>query len=293
MTEMVNEFPDLQGIMGRYYALNDGEDKAVAIALDEQYMPRFAGDQTPASATGQVLSIAERIDTLMGIFALGQIPSGDKDPFALRRAALGLLRTVIENKLVLDIPQLLVESAGLFPAEIKAEDAVEPVYQFMLDRLKGYFSDQGISTDVFDAVVAIRPAQPYDFSQRIEAVNQFKKLDAAESLAAANKRITNILKKIKTDLPVQINNELLKEKAEKNLAQQLTAVIDKISPLLAQAAYTEALTELSTLREVVDTFFDDVMVMVDDEALKNNRIALLNQLHSQFMQVADLSALQA
>ncbi len=293
MTEMVNEFPDLQGIMGRYYALNDGEDRAVAIALAEQYMPRFAGDQTPASATGQVLSIAERIDTLMGIFALGQIPSGDKDPFALRRAALGLLRTVIENKLLLDIPQLLAESAGLFPAEIKAEDAVEPVYQFMLDRLKGYFADQGISsTDVFDAVVAIRPAQPYDFAQRIEAVKQFKKLDAAESLAAANKRITNILKKIKTDLPAQINDELLKEKAEKNLAQQLTEVIDKISPLLAQAAYTEALTELSTLREVVDTFFDDVMVMVDDEALKNNRIALLNQLHSQFMQVADLSLLQ-
>ncbi len=292
MTEMVNEFSDLQGIMGRYYALNDGEDRAVAITLDEQYMPRFAGDQTPASATGQVLSIAERIDTLMGIFALGQIPSGDKDPFALRRAALGLLRTVIENKLVLDIPQLLAESAGLFPAEIKAEDAVEPVYQFMLDRLKGYFADQGISTDVFDAVVAIRPAQPYDFAQRIETVNQFKKLDAAESLAAANKRITNILKKIKTDLPAQINNELLKEKAEKNLAQQLTEVIDKISPLLAQAAYTEALTELSTLREVVDTFFDDVMVMVDDEALKNNRIALLNQLHSQFMQIADLSLLQ-
>ena len=293
MTEMVNEFPDLQGIMGRYYALNDGEDRAVAIALDEQYMPRFAGDQTPASATGQVLSIAERIDTLMGIFALGQIPSGDKDPFALRRAALGLLRTIIENKLVLDIPQLLTESAGLFPAEIKAEDAVEPVYQFMLDRLKGYFSDQGISTDVFDAVVAVRPAQPYDFAQRIEAVNRFKQLEAAESLAAANKRITNILKKINSDLPAHINDELLKEKAEKNLAQQLTTVIDKISPLLAQAAYTEALTELSTLREVVDTFFDDVMVMADDQALKNNRIALLNQLHSQFMQVADLSALQA
>ena len=162
----------------------------------------------------------------------------------------------------------------------------------MLDRLKGYFADQDISTDVFDAVVAIRPAQPYDFAQRIEAVNQFKQLDAAESLAAANKRITNILKKIKSDLPAQINNELLKEKAEKNLAQQLTEVIDKISPLLAQAAYTETLTELSTLREVVDTFFDDVMVMVDDEALKNNRIALLNQLHSQFMQVADLSLLQ-
>ncbi len=292
MTEMVNEFPDLQGIMGRYYALNDGEDKAVAIALDEQYMPRFAGDQTPASNIGQVLSIAERIDTLMAIFALGQIPSGDKDPFALRRAALGLLRTIIENKLVLDIPQLLQKSVQLFPAEIKAEEAVEPVYQFMLDRLKGYFTEQGISTDVFDAVVAIRPAQPYDFAQRIKAVNQFKQLDAAESLAAANKRISNILKKIKTDLATEINYDLLLEEAEKNLAQQLKSVIDKVSPLLAEAAYTEALTELSTLREVVDTFFDDVMVMADDEALKNNRIALLNQLHHQFMQVADLSLLQ-
>lgn len=292
MTEMVNEFPDLQGIMGRYYALHDGEDKAVAIALDEQYMPRFAGDQTPESKTGQVLSIAERIDTLMGIFAVGQIPSGDKDPFALRRAALGLLRTIIENQLVLDVPQLLQQSAQLFPDEINASDACKAVYQFMLDRLKGYFADLGISFDIFDAVVAITPAQPYDFAQRIEAVNQFKQLEAAESLAAANKRITNILKKIKTDLPTDINSSLLLENAEKNLARQLQLAADKVKPLLAQSAYTEALTELSTLRDVVDTFFDDVMVMVDDEALKNNRIALLNQLHGQFMQVADLSLLQ-
>lgn len=293
MTEMVNEFPDLQGIMGRYYAANDGEDDAVALALDEQYMPRFAGDNTPGTATGQALSIAERIDTLMGIFALGQIPSGDKDPFALRRAALGLLRTIIENKLILDIPELLQQSAALFPAEVNAPQACDSVYKFMLDRLKGYFADQSISPDVFDAVVALTPAQPFDFACRIEAVNQFKKLDAAESLAAANKRITNILKKLDGELPSKINNGLFVEEAEKQLANQLTSASERVEPLLAQSQYTEALTELSDLREVVDKFFDDVMVMADDEALKNNRIALLNQLHGQFMQVADLSLLQS
>lgn len=293
MTEMVNEFPDLQGIMGRYYATNDGEYKSVALALDEQYMPRFAGDKTPSSAAGQALSIAERIDTLLGIFALGQIPSGDKDPFALRRAALGLLRTIIENKLVLDVPQLLQRAAKLFPADVNARQACEPVYKFMLERLKGYFADQSIATDVFDSVVALTPNQPYDFACRIEAVNQFKKLEAAESLAAANKRITNILKKLDGQLPANINNDLFAEEAEQHLAEQLTSVAQRVAPLLAQSKYTQALTELSQLREVVDKFFDDVMVMADDEALKNNRIALLNKLHGQFMQVADLSLLQS
>ena len=292
MSEMVNEFPDLQGIMGRYYAQHDGEDDAVAIALDEQYMPRFSGDQTPASAIGQTLSIAERIDTLMGIFALGQIPSGDKDPFALRRAALGLLRTIIEHKLVLNVPQLLKQSASLFPESIQAEKACDPVYKFMLDRLKGYFADQDISSDVFDSVRALTPAEPYDFACRIHAVNQFKQLEAAESLAAANKRIANILKKLKGTIPTDIDSSLLVEQAEKNLAEQLTAVSEKVTPLLEQFLYTEALTELSVLREVVDEFFDGVMVMSDDEALKNNRIALLGQLQGQFMQVADLSLLQ-
>ncbi|MCN4144208.1 MAG: glycine--tRNA ligase subunit beta [Thiohalomonas sp.] len=292
MSEMVNEFPDLQGIMGRYYALNDGEDNAVAIALDEQYMPRFSGDNTPASATGQVLAIAERIDTLMGIFAIGQIPSGDKDPFALRRAALGLLRTIIENKLVLDIPEILKKSATLFPSEVHADNVCNAVYQFILDRLKGYFADQSISSDVFDSVTALTPAEPYDLACRIDAVNQFKQLDAADSLAAANKRITNILKKLKGDIPTDINSDLFAEDAEKQLAEQLTAVSARVEPLLAQALYTDALTELSELRDVVDQFFDDVMVMADDEALKNNRIALLGQLQGQFMQVADLSLLQ-
>lgn len=298
MCEMVNEFPDLQGIMGRYYALNDGEDEQVAQALDEQYMPRFAGDNTPSSVTGQVLSIAERIDTLMGIFAVGQIPTGDKDPFALRRAALGLLRTIIENKLILDIPEILQQAAQLFPQQLfssqqKADETCDAVYKFMLERLKGYFSDQSIAVDVFDSVVALTPAQPFDFSRRIAAVAQFKQLDAAESLAAANKRITNILKKLDGKLPEKVNSELLVEDAEQQLAEQLSAVTRQTAPLLAEAQYTQALTQLSELREVVDQFFDDVMVMVDDEALKNNRIALLNQLHGQFMQVADLSLLQS
>jgi len=292
MSEMVNEFPDLQGIMGRYYAAHDGEDNAVAVALDEQYMPRFSGDKTPLSATGQVLSIAERIDTLMGIFAVGQIPSGDKDPFALRRAALGLLRTIIENKLVLDIPRILSKSASLFPSEVNADKVCDTVYKFMLDRLKGYFSDQDISIDVFDSVIALMPAEPYDLACRIDAVNQFKKLDAADSLAAANKRIANILKKLNGNIPTAINSDLFAETAEKHLAEQLTAVSSRVEPLLAQSRYTDALTELSELKDVVDQFFDDVMVMADDEALKNNRIALLGQLQGQFMQVADLSLLQ-
>ncbi len=293
MSEMVNEFPDLQGIMGRYYASNDGEDEAVALALDEQYMPRFSGDQVPASTTGQTLSIAERIDTLMGIFALGQIPSGDKDPFALRRAALGLLRTIIENRLTLDIPKILQKSATLFPLKLDAAEACEPVYKFMLDRLKGYFADQDISIDVFDSVIALSPTQPYDFACRIEAVNQFKQLEAAESLAAANKRIANILKKLDGKMPTQINSDLFVEDAEKQLAEQLRLVTTRVEPLLAQAQYTQVLSELAELRDVVDAFFDDVMVMSDDEALKNNRIALLGQLHGQFIQVADLSLLQS
>ena len=298
MTEMVNEFPDLQGIMGRYYAQNDAENQAVAYALDEQYMPRFAGDKTPPSVTGQILSIAERLDTLIGIFAVGQIPTGDKDPFALRRAALGLLRTIIENKLILDVPQLLQHGAALFSADLfvsqeQADEVCVAVYKFMLERLKGYFSDQAISIDVFDSVLALTPAQPFDFSRRIAAVAQFKQSSAAESLAAANKRIGNILKKQKGQMSTIVNSDLLLESAEKNLAEQLNSVSGRVAPLLLEAQYTQVLTELSELKDVVDKFFDDVMVMADDEALKNNRIALLNQLRGQFMQVADLSLLQS
>lgn len=292
MSEMVNEFPDLQGVMGRYYALHDGEKECVAQALDEQYMPRFAGDQTPSSSTGQALAIADRLDTLIGIFAIGQIPGGDKDPFALRRAALGCQRTIIENQLELDVPDLLQQAAKQFPEEINAQQAADAVYQFMMDRLKGYFADQSIGHDVFEAVNALSPASPYDFARRVEAVNRFKSLQAAQSLAAANKRISNILKKIKAKLPDTVDSSLLSEAAEKQLAESLASMTDEVKPLLADAQYTEALTTLADLREVVDTFFDQVMVMTDDEALKNNRLALLNDLRGLFMQVADLSVLQ-
>lgn len=292
MSEMVNEFPDLQGVMGRYYALHDGEKECVAQALDEQYMPRFAGDQTPSSSTGQALAIADRLDTLIGIFAIGQIPGGDKDPFALRRAALGCQRTIIENQLELDVPDLLQQAAKQFPEEINAPQAADAVYQFMMDRLKGYFADQSIGHDVFEAVNALSPARPYDFARRVEAVNRFKSLQAAQSLAAANKRISNILKKIKARLPDTVDSSLLSEAAEIQLAESLASMTDEVKPLLADAQYTEALTTLADLREVVDTFFDQVMVMTDDEALKNNRLALLNDLRGLFMQVADLSVLQ-
>jgi len=204
-----------------------------------------------------------------------------------------LLRTIIENKLVIDIPELLQQSAALFPEEVGADKACDAVYRFMLERLKGYFSDQSIAVDVFDAVVALQPAQPLDFAHRIEAVAQFKQLEAAESLAAANKRITNILKKLEGHLPQQINSGLLIEEAEKHLAEQLSHISVQVAPLLEEAQYTQVLTHLSELREVIDTFFDEVMVMADDEALKTNRIALLNQLHGQFMQVADLSLLSS
>ncbi len=292
VSEMVNEFPDLQGIMGRYYALHDGENENVATALDEQYMPRFAGDKTPASLTGQVLSIADRLDTLMGIFSIGQIPGGDKDPFALRRAALGCQRTIIENQLNLDIPSLLQLAAKQFPEDLKPHLAVDSVYQFMTERLKNYFADQAIPVDVFEAVNALSPASPYDFARRVKAVNQFKNLDAAASLAAANKRISNILKKSDAKLPDSIDSALLIEPAEKQLAASLSQLREKVAPLLANAQYTEILTTLAELREVVDQFFDDVMVMTDDEALKNNRLALLKNLRNLFMQVADLSVLQ-
>jgi len=247
MSEMVNEFPDLQGIMGRYYALHDGENHNVAQALDEQYMPRFAGDQTPASSIGQALAIAERLDTLMGIFAIGQIPGGDKDPFALRRAALGCQRTIIENQLDLNVPALLQQAAKQLPRDINAQQAVDSVYQFMIERLKSYFADQSIPADIFEAVNALSPAKPYDFYRRVVAVKRFKSLDAAESLATANKRISNILKKINGELPDTVDNSLLREDAEKQLAGALDSIKGKVEPMFAEAQYTEALTTLADL----------------------------------------------
>jgi len=293
MTEMVCEFSDLQGIMGRYYAINDGEPAEVADALDEQYMPRFAGDNLPNGKTGQIVSLADKLDTLLGIFAIGQKPTGEKDPFALRRAALGVLRILIECKLDLDLKVLLSYAAKAYTNQVDSSKSIDEVIGFMLDRLKVYYTSQKIGVDVYDAVIALRPTRPLDFDRRIHAVNDFRKLDEAESLAAANKRIGNILKKLKGDCPSSIDEKLLKETEEKNLNEKLQAMSTKVAPIFEAGNYSEALHQLAALRNPIDAFFDKVMVMSEDEALKNNRLAMLSQLHNLFMKAADLSRLQS
>ena len=293
LTEMVGEFPNLQGTMGRYYAQHDGEAPAVAEAIDHYYRPRFAGDALPEGVISQTLALADRLDTLIGIFAIGQLPTGDKDPYALRRAALGVLRIMIENKVDLDLHQLLTQAAQHFDSAIGADKAVEPVMEFILDRLHAYYQEQGIRPDVLDAVTALKPVRPVDINKRIHAVNTFRQLPEAESLAAANKRSGNILKKVKGKLPETIKPDLLVEEAEQKLFQVLTDLNKTVDPLLANSDYEPALQKLAGLRKPVDTFFDDVMVMVEDSGLRDNRIALLNQLHGLFMQVADISRLQS
>jgi len=295
MTAMVGEFPELQGTMGRYYALHDGEPAEVAQAIDEQYMPRFAGDALPATKTGQAVSIADRVDTLTGIFAIGQLPSGDKDPFALRRAALGALRIIIEKQLPLDLIELLSEAVKAYRKQndIKiASEVVEQVYAFMMERLRVYYTDAGIERDVFEAVMSRRPTRPCDFDSRLRAVESFRKLPEAESLTVANKRIYNILRQASDVIPEFMNNKLFKEDAEQALAERMSTLSAEVHPLLDQGDYTEALKRLASLRSPVDVFFDNVMVMSDDQDIRVNRLALLNNMHNLFMRVADLTCLQ-
>ncbi|HRD49973.1 MAG: glycine--tRNA ligase subunit beta [Candidatus Competibacter sp.] len=292
LTQMVQEFPELQGIMGRYYALHDQEALEVAHAQEEQYLPRFAGDRLPTTATGRTLALAERLDTLIGIFAIGQAPSGAKDPFALRRAALGVLRILIEGKLDLDLQTLLERAATRFEPAIHADNAVETVFEFIMDRLRGYYLDQGVRPDTFEAVLECRPTRPLDFDRRVHAVNAFRALPEAASLAAANKRIRNLLKKVETVLPFEVRPALLIEEAEQALAGRLVELSSEVIPLMETGLYGEALNRLARLREPVDAFFDQVLVMADDPALRDNRIALLNELSSLFLRVADFSRLQ-
>ena len=291
ITNMVFEFTELQGIMGRYYANHDGEAAEVAAALDEQYMPRFAGDELPASKTGQILALAERLDTLAGIFGIGQKPTGAKDPFGLRRAALGALRLLIEKQLPLDLADLLDKAADNLSAQLGSKPVTNETVDYILERLRGYYQEQGIGGDVVEAVAALKPTQPLDFDRRVKAVAAFRQLTAAESLAAANKRISNILKKVDGELPQTVNADLLQLPAEQALAQAVQAQQDKVLPLFASGDYEAALLSLAELREPVDQFFDEVMVMADDVALKNNRLALLNSLRGLFLRVADLSVL--
>jgi len=289
MTEMVGEFPDLQGIIGRYYALHDGEDPEVAAAVDQHYRPRFAGDVLPENPTARALALADRLDTLLGIFAIGQIPTGDKDPYALRRAALGVLRILIEEGLDLDLAELLTATASGFPAAIEAETARDQVLEFILDRLRAYYADRGIRPDVLDAVMALKITRPMDIDRRVHAVSGFRQLPEAESLAAANKRIGNILRKVEGKLPEKVDPKRFTDDAEKALFEAFTALEADVRKAIDAGDYTDALEQLATLREPVDRFFDEVMVMSEDPKLRENRIALLNRLHGLFMQVADIS----
>jgi glycyl-tRNA synthetase beta chain len=292
LTHMVGEFPEVQGIMGRYYALAEGLSAEVAEALDEQYWPRFAGDRLPVTASGRALAIADKLDTLVGTFAIGQIPSGDKDPYALRRAALGVLRTMIECGLSLDLEALLTHAAGAYPPSLAAGKVVGQVFDFMMERLRAYYHEAGTRPDVFDAVLAQRPTRPFDFEMRIRAVTAFRAMPEAESLAAANKRIRNILKQVEESIPAEVEAAQLVEPAEQALYRQLASLAEQVTPLFDAGDYTPALQRLAGLREAVDDFFDKVMVMTDDEMLRRNRLALLARLNGLFLRAADFSRLQ-
>ncbi|MDD3518918.1 MAG: glycine--tRNA ligase subunit beta, partial [Chromatiales bacterium] len=291
-SSMVFEFPELQGVMGRYYALHDREPADVAWALEEQYMPRFAGDDTPARGTGQALALAERLDTLVGIFAAGMKPTGDKDPYGLRRAALGAVRIVIERGLDVDLEALLKSAAAGLAGKVDAMPCVDEVFDFVMERLRGYFADQGIAHDVLDAVLARRPTRPLDLARRLRAVTAFRGLPEAESLAAAHKRIHNILKKVEGALPETIDTTHFAETAERELYARIETLAAQVGPLFDDGDYEAGLTALAALRMPVDAFFDHVMVMAEDPALRDNRLALLNRLSALFLRVADLSRLQ-
>lgn len=293
MTEMVMEFPDVQGIMGKHYARLDGEPEAVALALDEQYMPRFAGDQLPTSPIGAAVAIADKLDSLVGLFGIKQPPKGDKDPFALRRAALGILRIMVEQSLPLDLENLAEISVRLFGDKLTNNDTVNEVVDFVLGRFRAWYQDQGIPVDAVQAVLAKRPTQPADFDARIKAVVAFRELEAATTLAAANKRVSNILAKAEPLADDETLDEtLLRDSAEQQLATQVTTLAEALQPLFDQRDYTAALNQLATLRGAIDTFFEEVMVMADDPVLRHNRLVLLQQLRNLFMYVADIALLQ-
>ena len=293
MTEMVYEFPDMQGIMGRYQALRDGEDPELAQALDEFYMPRYSGDRLPQTPTGIAIALAERIDTLVGIFGIGMKPTGDKDPYALRRAALGALRILREHSLPLNIRELLTLAAERLADRLTEPEVVGEVERFMLERLRGLYAEQGVPGEAFDAVAAVHPPDLGDFDRRIQAVQAFRDLPEAEALAAANKRIGNILRKAEEAIPEEIDPALFESPAEHELYGVMQRLAGEIRPLLAQQDYSAVLRLLAGLHEPVDHFFDQVMVMAEDPALRGNRLAVLARLHGLFLKVADIARLQA
>ena len=291
MTNMVFEFTDTQGVMGMHYARHDGEAEEVAVALNEQYMPRFAGDELPKSLVASAVALADKFDTLTGIFGIGQAPKGSADPFALRRAALGALRIIVEKNLPLDLEDLVKKSAALFGDKLTNQNVVTDVVDFMLGRFRAWYQDEGIAVDVIQSVLARRPTRPADFDARVRAVSHFRNLDSTEALAAANKRVSNILAKADAAIG-EINLTACVEPAEKALAEAVLALRTEVQPLIAQGDYTAVLDKLANLRAPVDNFFDNVMVNAEDPALRQNRLAILNTLQDLFLQVADISVLQ-
>lgn len=290
LTDMVGEFPELQGIMGRYYALHDGEASDVALTISEHYQPRFAGDALPTTNTGTAVALADKLETLVGIWGIGLQPTGDKDPFALRRHALGILRMMVEKRLPLSLTQLLTEAAQQFAGNANFKDPVSDVLPFLYDRLRGMLREQGYTPNEVEAVVAQQPDRLDTLVQRLAAVKTFASLPEAEALAAANKRITNILKKADT-VDNTVQHDLLQDSAEQMLFSAMNALKPEVDAAFAKGDFSNALKALAQLRQNVDGFFNDVMVMADDEQLRNNRLALLSNLHVMLNQVADISKL--
>ena len=292
MTNMVFEFTDTQGVMGMHYARHDGESEDVALALKEQYQPRYAGDNLPSTPVSDALAIADKMDTLAGIFGIGQHPKGDKDPFALRRAALGVLRIIVEKGYNLDLETLTQEAVRLYGDKLTNANVVTDVVDFMLGRFRAWYQEQGFAIDTIQAVLARRPTRPADFDARMKAVTHFRTLDEAAALAAANKRVSNILSKSDDVLNDTVLASLMNAPEEIRLAAYVTDLKSQLAPLYAEGKYQEALTELASLREAVDAFFDSVMVMDKDDNIRRNRLTLLNELRNLFLGVADISLLQ-
>ena len=292
LTNMVFEFTDTQGVMGMHYARHDGESEDVALALKEQYQPRYAGDTLPSTPVSAALAIAEKMDTLAGIFGIGQHPKGDKDPFALRRAALGVLRIIVEKGYNLDLDTLTQEAVRLYGDKLTNKNVVTDVTDFMLGRFRAWYQEQGYAIDTIQAVLARRPTRPADFDARMKAVTHFRSLEEAAALAAANKRVSNILSKSDDALNEAVQASLLNVPEEIRLAAYVIDLKAQLTPLYAEGKYQEALTELASLREAVDAFFDSVMVMDKDDNIRRNRLTLLNELRNLFLEVADISLLQ-
>lgn len=292
VTNTVFEFPETQGIIGRYLAIKDGENNDVATAIEEQYQPRFSGDELPTTLVSCAVSIAEKMDTLAGIFGINQHPKGDKDPFALRRAAIGVLRIIVDKALPLDLITLTEHAVALYGNKLTNKNVVEDVVNFLQGRFRAWYQEQGFAIDSIQAVLACNPTKPADFDARIKAVTHFRTLPAAVSLAEANKRVSNILSKAVVNIPENVNASLLEAGAEGELAKKVAILADKLEPYFNHGQYQEALIELATLKEPVDNFFESVMVMVDNEQIKLNRLALLNKLQNLFLKIADISLLQ-